>query len=107
MALHYIGRVIQHVCEGRQKSDRLPIMQFEVHSTTPHGAERPFVLKGGGLRLAADRTIIHWQLAYIVNGEFVAREQILMSIIQSCDQFLVVKLDLLNQMFCDSMERTS
>lgn len=45
MALLDLRRVVYHISKGRQNSKRFSIRQYEIHCTTPDGAERPFVLE--------------------------------------------------------------
>lgn len=54
MTLLDLGRVVYHISKGRQNSKRFSIRQYEIHCTTPDGAERPFVLNKGDETSVAD-----------------------------------------------------
>ena len=38
-------RVVQHVCEGCQQSNRSMIRQHKIHPTTPYSGESPLILR--------------------------------------------------------------
>ena len=40
-----LRRVVQHVREGCQQSNRIPIRQHKIHPTTPYSGESPLILK--------------------------------------------------------------
>ena len=76
MTLRNLGRMVQHIREGRQKSNRVSVGQYKIHCTAPHGAESPLVLESKEPLTVDLQHLSHANSTYIIEGEFVERKEI-------------------------------